>query len=41
MPGYKNIYVETFAKNWKQGRRNSCNPCMHGYSKTPSELQPL
>lgn len=42
MPGYKSIYVEAFAKNWKAGaEKRPAILYMHGYSKTPSELQPL
>lgn len=42
MPGYKSIYIEEFAKDWHQGdEKRPVILYMHGYSRTPSELQPL
>lgn len=42
VPGYKTIYIEEYAKNWHEN--DEPRPVilyMHGYSKTPSKLQPL
>lgn len=41
-PAYKTIYIEEYAKNWhKNDEPRPAILYMHGYSKTPSKLQPL